>query len=393
MDLLAAQRKLAKVSQLEPGLMLGKILQAAVVARATQVRFAVSARDIQAKINFPEAARTDQEVQEHMATAFALAQGLRPRELSWQCGGLTRQFTGRVSGEGALKTEGLAVFRFEGRYPSLFEEIASWVVARRDAACLLRERAFLCPIPVFLDAVRVNAPESARLQPGCEVVQLALKGGLPRNRVIAPCPRLAQAQAVWLDNRVVRGYLSFGERPDPRFPPKSFIFEGAEGVQMAERQLGPHAVVDSRATLAANHGPGTLALTNHSSGHGQVPVTVSSQWEWLNADAYLSLETTRESYLQTLCARRWISLFPDQKQQSELWPVQDGLLLNKIPLTRCAGGCRVVVPVREVNLDLDQLNVLQDEVFQALQDKLVTELPRLRALWDSMAEPRRATSV
>ena len=82
MDLLAAQRKLAKVSQLEPGLMLGKILQAAVVARATQVRFAVSARDIVAKINFPETARTDQEVQEHLATAFALAQGLRPRELT-----------------------------------------------------------------------------------------------------------------------------------------------------------------------------------------------------------------------------------------------------------------------------------------------------------------------
>lgn len=393
MDLLAAQRKLAKVSQLEPGLMLGKILQAAVVARATQVRFAVSAYDIQAKINFPETARTDQEVQEYMATAFALAQGLRPRKLSWQCGGLTRHFTGRVSGEGALKTEGLAIFRFEGRYPSLFEEIRSWVVARRDAACLLHERAYLCPIPVFLDAVRVNAPEAAKILPGCEVVQLALRGGLPRHRVIAPCPRQCRSQVVWLNEQVVRGGKAFGETPDPRFRPKAYILEGADAPQLTERNFTAYEYVDSRPTLAASHGPATLVLSNTTNGRTESLNHVSSQWEWNNADAYLSLDTTRESYLQTLCARRWISLFPNESQQSELWPVQDGLLLNKVPLSRCVGGCRVIVPVREMNLDLDQLNMLQDEVFQALQDELATELPRLRGLWEGMKEPRRATSV
>lgn len=76
--------------------MSGKILQAAVVARATQVRFAVSARDIQAKDQLPRGgAHRWRGGAGDMATAFALAQGLRPRELSWQCGGLTRQFTGR----------------------------------------------------------------------------------------------------------------------------------------------------------------------------------------------------------------------------------------------------------------------------------------------------------
>lgn len=381
MDLLAAQRKLAKVSQLEPGLMLGKILQAAVVARAAQVRFAISARDVQAKINFPDSARTDQEVQEHMATAFALAQGLKPRELSWQCGGLTRQFTGRVSGEGALKTEGLAVFRFEGRYPSLLEEIYSWVVARRDAACLLRERAFLCPIPVFLDAVRVNAPDAARILPGCEVVQLARRGKAPRDRVLAPCPSRCRAQVVGLNERVMFGKNAFGEVPDPRYPPKAYILEGAEQPQVEERKFG-----------FGESAPG-LVLTNQVIGSQNTVFETSSQWEWNNPDPYLSPETTRESYWPTLCARRWISLFPNQSQPSELWPVQDGLLLNKLPLTRCPGGCRVIVPVREMNLDLDQLNILQDDLFQALQDELVTEIPRLRALWGRFSAPQRATTL
>lgn len=379
MDLLAAQRKLAKVSQLEPGLMLGKLVQAAVVARATQVRFSVSARDIQARINFPETARTDQEVQEHMATAFALAQGLRPRELSWRCGGLTRQFTGRVSGEGALKTEGLAIFRFEGRYPTLLEEIYSWVVARRDAACLLRERAYLCPIPVYLDAVRINAPAAAQIRPGCEVVQLSRRGVPPRQRVLAAPPSQCWPQVVWMDGQTLRGKDAFGRAMDPRFPPKAYILEGAEGPEIRERK-----VVDCSAGLV---------LTNQTRILESGVFCVLSQWEWHNPDAYLSPETTLESAFPSLCARRWISLSHDQTQQSELWPVQDGLLLNKVPLTRCPGGCRVIVPVREMNLDLDQLNILQDEVFQLLQDELVTELARLRALWEGTREPRRATTL
>ncbi|MBN9420779.1 hypothetical protein ABS71_19320 [bacterium SCN 62-11] len=376
MDLLAAQRKLAKVSQLEPGLMLGKIVQAAVVARATQVRFAVSARDIVAKINFPESARTDQEVQEHMATAFALAQGLRPRELTWTCAGLTRQFTGRVSGEGALKTEGLAVFRFEGRYPTLWEEIRSWVVARRDAACLLRERAYLCPIPVFLDAVRLNHPGGSTGKQGAEVVQVTLRGGVPRERVLAPCPRSCSAQVVGIGDQVLRGKNAFWHTPDPRFPLRTYILEGADRPRVSEP------------------GSGTFVLTNiaHFNQNSGLPY-VSKQWEWDNPDPYLSPETTLESQFPSLCARRWISLFPDTKLESELWPVQDGLLLNKLPLSRCPGGARVIMPVREMNLDLDQLNVLQDERFQEIQEELMTELPRLRAHWEGMKEPQRATTL
>jgi len=168
---------------------------------------------------------------------------------------------------------------------------------------------------------------------------------------------------------------------DPRFPPKAYILEGAELPSVIERKL------------AYDDSSQGLVLTNQTSGAPNTYNPVISQWEWHNPDAYMSPETTRESSAPTLCARRWISLFPSESQPSELWPVQDGLLLNKLPLGRCVGGCRVVVPVRDLNLDLDQLNLLQDESFQALQDELVTELARLRALWETMKAPRRATTL
>jgi len=389
MDLLAAHRKLTKVSQLEPGLMLGKIIQAAVVARAVQVRFAVSASDIQAKINFPETARTDQQVQEHMATAFALAQGLKPRELSWVCGGQTRRFTGRDTGNGPLRTEGLAVFRFEGRYPSLWEEIRSWIVARRDAACLLRERAFLCPIPVFLDACRVNGPQQAGILPGCEVVQLSLRGAIPRERITAPCPFLAEAQHVNLNGVSHEGRNSFGRTVDPRHPPKFYIFEGADRPEVERR---PGQGVALRSAPPASVGSGVI-LSNTCAVNVDY-YSVSEQVEWNNPHAYLSSETSLASYSPNFCARRWISISDNQNSPSELWPIQDGLLLNKLPLTRCIPGCRVIVPVQEINLDLDQLNMQQDEIFQALQDELALELARLHSYWRGLLNSgKRATTL
>lgn len=392
MDLLAAHRKLTKVSQLEPGLMLGKIVQAAVVARAAQVRFTVSTSEIQAKINFPEAARTDQEVQEYMATAFALAQGLKPRELSWTCAGETRRFTGRDTGHGPLKTEGLAVFRFDCPYPSLWEEIRSWIVARRDASCLLRERAYLCPIPVFLDACRVNRPEGVGIRAGCEVVQLTLRGGLPRERVIAVSPYAAEAQRVHIDGQTYIGQKSFGRAIDPRHPPKFYILEGADRPKVEHRHLyGGERKSDPIRQTAADLGGVVLCNVDISSAD---VFAVSEQVEWHNPHPYLSPETSLTSYSPSFCARRWISIFDNQNSPSELWPLQDGLLLNKLQLSACVPGCRVVVPLSGVNLDLDQLSMQQDEVFHALQVELVPELARLRALWDKLRDSgKRATTL
>ena len=391
MDLLAAQRKLAKVGELEPGLMLGKLIQAAVVARATQVRFALSARDIVCKINFPESARTDQEVQEHMATAFALAQGLRPRELTWTCSGVTRGFVGRVSGEGALRTEGLAVFRFEGRYASLWEELRALVVARRDAACLLRERAYLCPIPVFVDAVRVNHPARAGIYPGCEILQLSRRGALPRSQVLAPCPWACQAQTVVLEGKTYRGESSFGLPVSPLHPPKTVLIEGAEKPQVSERQIAPGERPDLRGIITS---PG-VALCSYSERDYDSVSRILQQTDWLNPDAYLSPETTLARTNPTFYARRWISLLDKVQGKSELWPVQDGLLLNKVLLTKCPSGFRVIVPVQGMNLDLDQLNVLQDEIFHELQDQIRAELLRLGAWWKQTQEKpgQRPTTV
>ena len=252
MDLLAAQRKLSKLAELEPGLMLGKLVQAAVVAQASQVRFAVGAGDLVAKINFPETARADQEVQEHMATVFALAQGLRPRELTWLCGGITRNFVGPATGDGPLATEGLAVFRF-GRPASLWQELRALVVARRDAAALLRQRAYLCPIPVFVDAVRINDPTRAGISSGLEVIQLLRRGGLPRGWLGAPSPHALGARTVCLAGQTFQDPTSFGAT---RFPLKPLLLGGAE--KRANRGPYPSARCAQSSGSSAFRRPATV---------------------------------------------------------------------------------------------------------------------------------------
>ncbi len=80
LDLLAAHRKLSKLSQAQPGLMLGKLVQAAVAGQARALDFTIGSSQITARLHFDREAANQELVQKHVALAVA-------SHLSWQGGG------------------------------------------------------------------------------------------------------------------------------------------------------------------------------------------------------------------------------------------------------------------------------------------------------------------
>ena len=106
LDLRAIRRTLARVSKLEPGLMLGKLVQAAVVAQARRVRFTLTEREVQARIDFRDPVVQPDLVRQNLAAAFVLAQGLEPLKLSWDCVGEKRR-EGHGEGPLVLKNTGV----------------------------------------------------------------------------------------------------------------------------------------------------------------------------------------------------------------------------------------------------------------------------------------------
>jgi len=45
----------------------------------------------------------------------------------------------------------------------------------------------------------------------------------------------------------------------------------------------------------------------------------------------------------------------------------------------------VIMPVGDLNLDLDQLNLIKDELFHEFEDQLLAEVTRLQAAHDALS--------
>lgn len=378
MDVIAAQRKLTTVARLEPGLLLGKLIQAAVAAQASQIRITVEREGVQAKINFPERARTDQRVQQYLATAVALGQALAPRELFWEARGQRRPFANRESSDGWLTTEGLCVFCFVGPKLSFWEGLKLSLTGRHSMHTLVHGRAYLCPIPVYLDGARMNEPRPPRqVKDSLDAFHLASVDVPCGQRMSAPpvcdlAPRCARI----LDQDYV-GRTSF----QVNFDKNSVLIEGCVAPEVALRHVPAGMYPASRGHLRP--AAGGMVLCNLCKARSELSPRVEHQWEWLNAGPYLNQATTPQGQVSHLHARRWIRLGGDDTS-SELWPLQDGLLLNPLELRRCPKGAQVIMPVGDLALDLDQLNLVQDEVFQEFELHLAEEITRLKPIRDQL---------
>lgn len=378
MDVIAAQRKLTTVARLEPGLLLGKLIQAAVAARASQIRFTVEREGVQAKINFPERARTDQRVQQYLATAVALGQALAPRELFWEARGERRHFAQRQSSDGWLTTEGLCIFRFEGPKLSFWEGLKLSITGRHSMHSLVHQRAYLCPIPVYLDGARMNAPRPPRPSNDClDAIYVAAADVACGQRISIPpiCDLASRCARVAGQDYV--GKASFGRHNDRN----AVLLDGCQAPEVRCREIPRGMAPASRGHMRP--AAGAVVLCNVCDTHGEL-MRVQQQWEWLNAGPYLNQATTPQGQVPHLSARRWIRMGGDGT--SELWPVQDGLLLNPLELRGAPVGVQAILPVGDLALDLDQLNLLQDEVYQQFEQHLVEEIRRLQPI---QAELRR----
>ena len=380
MDVIAAQRKLSNVARLEPGLLLGKLIQAAVAAGATQIRFTVEREAVQAKINFPERARTDQRVQQYLATAVALGQALSPRELFWEAHGERRHFAHKQSTDGWLTTEGYCVFRFLGQAVGFWEGLKSSIFGRQSMHELVHRRAYLCPIPVYLDGARMNAPaEPAAAREGLEAILLASLDVPSSQRMAIPPLCDLQPWRVKIGERQYPGMNSFGGDRKRTFA----CLEGAFQPEVRHRE-NPHGLSPvSKGHLRPDGGG--MVLCNSTIYGGLVP-EINYQWEWTNCVPYLRTWTTPQGQVPHICARRWIRMGTDLP--SQLWPVQDGLLLNPIELARLPLGVQVIMPVGDLNLDLDQLNLVKDELFHEFEGQLLAEVTRLKAVHAALLASR-----
>ena len=373
MDVIAAQRKLSNVARLEPGLLLGKLIQAAVAAGATQIRFTVEREAVQAKINFPERARTDQRVQQYLASAVALGQSLSPRELFWECAGKRRHFAQKQSTDGWLDTEGPCLFRYLAPALGFWEGLKSSIFGRNSMHNLVHRRVYLCPIPVYLDGARMNAPRApSQAREGLEAILLASLDVPSGQRMAMPPLCDLEPSRVRIGEHRCSGSNSFGGSRSSTFA----FLEGAVQPEVKRRENPQRLSPASKGHLRAEGG-GVVLCNSTSYGADSCP-QVHYQWEWSNSLAYLSSWTTPQGQVPHLCARRWIRL--GTNLASQLWPVQDGLLLNPIELKRLPAGTQVIMPVGDLNLDLDQLNLVQDELFQQFEAQLAAEVERLKPI-------------
>jgi hypothetical protein len=378
MDVIAAQRKLTSVARLEPGLLLGKLIQAAVAAQATQIRFTLEREGVLAKIHFPEKARTDQRVQHYLATAVALGQALGSRQLYWEASGQRRQFARRESSDGWLNTEGLCLFRFLGPQLGFWESLKLSLSGRHSMHALAHRRTYLCPIPVYLDGVRLNAPRPPRPISNCfEAIGLAARDTPCGQRMSIPPICDLEPRRVRIGGKDYTGKQSFGVGRDQN----SVLLEGCREPEVRGRDIPYGFSPASRGHLRP--AAGGVVLCNVCDHIGEdLTLIVRHQWEWLNAGHYLNSATALQGHVPHLNARRWIRL--GSIGTSELWPIQDGLLLNPIELKRIPPGAQVILPVGDLALDLDQLNLVQDDIFLEFEQRLGAEIQRLRPIRDEL---------
>lgn len=338
------------------GWALGKLVQAAVAGGAAQIRFAVSAQDITAKIHFPEVSEAQPQFQEYVAEAAHLARSVSPRRLEWRCQAQTVDLKGEFS---PLPAQGPATFYLEHGGWVLWNELRDLLGSRGDAHHLLYQRACLSPVPVFVDAARINTCQKLARWGPHNALRLAPTHGPSRIKMLGLAPLAAGAGRVEFAGRSLVCDLA----PVGQVLPAYFL-EGAHEPRFDHVLAAP----DRRVIPELTH-PHALALC----GFGVMePVGdhhaffLKEQWEWLNPGHHVSLATTKKGDPPSLLVNRWLQFDPDSTRVSELWPLQDGLLLEPILLPQAPSGCRVIAVDPEPQLR-EQLALEIQTLYRALK--------------------------
>lgn len=348
MDSEASRRKLAQLARLEPELMLGKLVQAAVAGKASQVRFRVRRQSLEADIHFPPGPASAK-TRGYLKLALAWASYQEPRQLSWSCGSCQEP-----------EASGSCHFVFESR---VWEQLRALVTGRRNYHIFLSERTYLCPVPVYLDSVLVNRIPASLFNNASEVLR-----ALPSaTGFLAPSLSLFEASSVHIGDQQAARHASdhrgIGQRP--------VVVEGVPDARLESKSLHSEFQPEPWLPYEAED----VLLCASCENFGTSGWKVLEQWEWRNAQAYLSeIGSPRFTKVDRWVSFRYLSYRQDP---CELWPVLDGVLLEMVLLPEGPPGCRVIQAVDGLRVDLDQRRLVQDERFQQFCRHLLEEVERM----------------
>lgn len=347
-DLLRAQQKMAEVAKLEPGLLIGKVLQAAVVGGASQVRLQIHPKEVVARISFPDLSPAEKTAQDELEHAVALTLALDPVEASWESAGSAIDLR---QGPKDLPVQGLCIFRYRPKVAGFWEELKSILRHRTSFHAFVHQRFAFCPVPIYLDAARIAGPQPLKYA--------GWRG--PRIDVIHPCPRTNPAEDRWI--LPIGAYDFFGQ-----VHLGGKIYGTGKSPIVRIQNVEPPRIEPSGIFLPTA-APGTLLLDPPAGQKGEnYKLAV-----WLDAGQYLSPETRPGPDQFHFLARRWLTRNAELPG-AEFWPIRRGMLLNKITLPWAPIGTRIVATVSHLKVDLDQLNLVQDEGFDAMVEEFKATL-------------------
>jgi hypothetical protein len=327
----AARRKLARMN---PDLWLGKLVQAAVCGGAREIRFRLGRFGVEARLAL--SGDLSGRARSCVDMALALAGSLEPGKLTWD---------GRV-------------FLMQQKP---LQQLRALLTGRRNRHLLLYERAYLCPIPVWLDGVLLNAPRRLP-STGCEALRVAQSGGF-----LAPSLTDLRATSVHLGGQHAAGWNSFGQGTSEQ---RLLVVEGLPQARLESRDLDRR--LPSRDWVSSQDEDEEVVLCSSCLAKGEV----NEQWEWRNAGPYLSRMGQPCRFTRV---DRWISysLLP---ARCIAWPVRDGLLLDPIEIDG-PSGCRAIVAADNLKVDLDGMRLVENEALADWRKALLTDLERLRHEW------------
>lgn len=361
-DLRAAAHRYEQQARREPSLMLARLVQATVAAGGTQVRLELNNGIIEAQLCLPENGSSET-AQAHLRAAILLARSLQPRRLTWHCQGQSVDLLAEdaflpAQGQQGFPLQGLARWHFEPRPRRLWSVLTGG--RRPDHMAFLHARCCFAPIPICVNGSPPLGNAFGGVRPHLLNLEFAwlhlVQRSAPRRlALVAPEPEFFAPGTVQLGSVEVQGSAPFGSRTTDR----RLVLSGVEEPEVRCVDLFEKVVLyspDLRSRPA-------LALTNSTVPAGD-SLLVRRLWEWTNGHAYQCDEVSGGKPPRYLLASIWVNRWEDERHLSELYPVLDGVVLNKVERSDFPRGYRVYFAGPDLNVDFSGLNVVQDSTFE-----------------------------
>lgn len=400
---------------LEPNIFLGRLLQAANVSDAKEVRYLLRTNSVQITIALSDAAEymdmlhyfsegrlPRSATQHYLHLAFSSALARIPKVLRWRVTGPLGGYTvdlleEKEPGVLARDRSAEAVLDVEFSEPvGLLNQISSylgfskyWIGLRAGIHSFLTRRCCFSAVPVRLDDVMLqfnpdrafislldNSRAISKANYPLRAVQMELLAKFsPKAKVFnGPSPASLRAMQCLLGQRL------YGTSDDGVFAARSRL-RWDQGTRLLKLDIpGSYTVAEH-----ASSREGVWELEQFVAGEyerltrGEIELLqLKRQWT-LKADRFSLPEATAFSKPSQLCCTKLLAL-REENYRSFLVPIKDGFALTTEMLESWPPGSIVVAAVPDSKVDGLGLRIVQDEAYQTLISETGEELERLSHL-------------